>query len=71
MATTVLKVKGMTCDHCVRTVREALEGVDGVAHAKVDLQAGRATVEYDEDETSPRALANAVMDEGYLAEETA
>lgn len=69
MATATLKIQGMTCGHCVRAVTDALEGVDGVRSAQVDLQAGRAVVEYDEAKTNPRALANVVMDEGYTAEE--
>lgn len=69
MATATLKVQGMSCGHCVRTVTEALESVDGVKAAKVDLGAGRAFVEYDENRTGPRELVGAVMDEGYTAEE--
>lgn len=69
MATTTLKVSGMSCSHCVHTVTEALEGVAGVTRADVDLQQGRAVVEYDEARTSPRALAATVSDEGYTAEE--
>lgn len=70
MATTTLKVSGMTCGHCVMTVTEALENVDGVDKADVDLQHGRATVEFDETRTTPGALAQAVTEEGYAAEET-
>jgi copper ion binding protein len=70
MATTKLKISGMTCDHCVRTVSQALQQVDGVEDARVDLQRGSAEVDYDERRTSPRQLASAVMDEGYAAEET-
>jgi copper chaperone CopZ len=69
MATTTLKVSGMTCQHCVRSVTQALESQQGVARADVDLQAGRARIEYDDSVTSPDQLANAVMDEGYTAEE--
>lgn len=69
MATTTLKVSGMSCGHCVRTVTEALEAVDGVARAQVDLQRGQATVEYDAACTSPQLLASAITEEGYLAEE--
>jgi copper chaperone CopZ len=65
-----LKVQGMSCGHCVTAVTQALEGVDGVQTAKVDLDAGRATVDYDETVATPRALVGAVMDEGYTAEET-
>lgn len=71
MATAVLKVKGMSCDHCLRAVTEALERVDGVERANVDLKAGRAVVEYRDGTSTPRALAGAVMDEGYAAEEVA
>ncbi len=69
MATATLKITGMSCGHCVRSVTEALESVDGVRSAKVDLEAGRATVEYDESTTDPTDLVGAVMDEGYTAEE--
>ena len=70
MATTTIKISGMTCGHCVRTVTNALEGVEGVKSAQVDLTAGRARVDYDEAETNPDALVGAVTEEGYSAEET-
>ena len=69
MTTATLKVTGMSCGHCVQTVQQALEAVDGVERATVDLGKASAVVDYDEARTSPRALANAVMDEGYVAEE--
>jgi copper chaperone len=71
MARATLKVTGMTCQHCVRSVREALEGRDGVRSADVDLQAGRAVVEYDEAQVTPGELAGVVAEEGYEAEELA
>ena len=70
MATTTIKISGMTCGHCVRSVTKALEGVEGVKSAQVDLTAGQARVDYDEAETNPGALVGAVTDEGYSAEET-
>jgi hypothetical protein len=38
----VLKVEGMSCNHCANTVRLALESVSGIASARVDLKAGIA-----------------------------
>jgi mercuric transport protein len=70
MATATLKVTGMSCGHCVQTVKQALEAVDGVERANVQLEKAQAVVDYDERVTNARALANAVMDEGYVAEET-
>jgi copper chaperone CopZ len=71
MATATLKVTGMSCGHCVKTVKETLEAVPGVERASVDLAHGQARVEYDAALTSPRALSNAVSDEGYITEELA
>lgn len=68
MAEVTLKVKGMTCGHCERTVREVLEGASGVRSAEVDLAGGKATVEYDEGRTSPQELVGLVVEEGYQAE---
>ncbi len=71
MATTTLKVEGMSCGHCVMAVTNALKGVAGVQDARVDLQSGRAVVQYDESKASPRELVGAVLEEGYSAEEGA
>lgn len=68
MATTELKVEGMTCGHCVQTVTRALQQVEGVQTAQVDLTAGRARVEYDESRTGPQELTAVVSEEGYSAE---
>jgi copper chaperone len=69
MATTTLKVKGMSCGHCVQTVQTALESVEGVEEARVDLREARAVVDFDDERTTPLDLARAVTDEGYPAEE--
>jgi copper chaperone len=71
MAIATLKVSGMTCEHCVRAVVDALEGQPGVTRADVNLPGGSATVEYDEALVSPAELASVVSEEGYEAEELA
>ena len=71
MKQAVLKIGGMSCGHCVKSVTEALEAVTGVKKAEVDLTGGRAVVEYEESQTTPGALVGAVMEEGYTAEEAA
>ena len=55
----------MTCGNCARTVERALASTPGVTKASVDLQGGRATVEYDVDLVKPEALATAVRELGY------
>jgi copper chaperone len=38
-----IKVKGMSCNHCVMAVTRALNAVDGIDHVKVSLETGEAT----------------------------
>ncbi|MBI2820869.1 MAG: heavy-metal-associated domain-containing protein [Acidobacteria bacterium] len=42
-----LKVGGMTCDECARTLAEALKGLQGVRQAEVSLKEGKGVVQYD------------------------
>jgi copper chaperone CopZ len=37
-------VAGMTCEHCVRAVREEVSAVAGVRDVEVDLASGRLSV---------------------------
>lgn len=61
-----LKVTGMSCDHCVRAVDQALAAVDGVdSVVEVSLDRGEAIVEGTPD---PSALVAAIAEEGYTAE---
>lgn len=69
MATATLKVTGMSCGHCVMAVTKALKGVEGVSDAQVDLQGGKAVVQFDDSRASKQDLVGAVMEEGYSAEE--
>ena len=59
----ILKVDGMTCQHCVANVRKALEDVDQVQQAVVDLASGLVTVTGDK--LDKGALAEAVAKAGY------
>ena len=61
---TVLQIEGMTCDHCARHVKEALESVAGVKSAEVSLGGKSAVVEHG-DGISLDALKAAVEEEGY------
>lgn len=61
---TQLEITGMTCDHCQRAVTSALESVEGVQSASVDLDKGMAQVEGSAD---LEALVAAVEEEGYQA----
>jgi copper chaperone len=48
-----IKVKGMSCQHCVKAVTKGLMEIEGVTDVKVDLMAGEVSFE----EASPVAAA--------------
>jgi copper chaperone len=60
-----LIISGMSCQHCVRAVSDALSAVEGVDSVEVDLDAGSAKVEGRAEIT---ALIAAVTAAGYIAE---
>lgn len=43
--TTTYTVVGMTCDHCVRSVRNEVARINGVLDVDVDLASGQVIVE--------------------------
>jgi copper ion binding protein len=63
---TTLKIEGMSCEHCVKHVTEALKGVPGVKSAKVDLKKKSALVDHS-DSVKAEALKAAVVEAGYEA----
>ncbi|MDR0389918.1 MAG: cation transporter [Spirochaetaceae bacterium] len=65
MEKTVLKVNGMSCEHCVKAVTGAALGLAGVKTAAVDLKAGTVALEYDPEKTALDAVKAAIVDEGY------
>ena len=48
MATTVFNVPDISCEHCERTITNALAPVDGVRTVNVDIPAKQVQVDYDE-----------------------
>ncbi|MCJ7607617.1 MAG: heavy metal translocating P-type ATPase [Thermoplasmata archaeon] len=62
---TTLRIKGMHCATCSRSVAEALRAVEGVARVDVNLATEKAVVEYDPERAAPTLLDKAVTDSGY------
>ncbi len=59
-----IKIKGMSCQHCVMAVTKTLSAIDGIKNVQVDLKTETATYE----ETKPvdaNVVAAAVKKAGY------
>lgn len=69
MHTTQIHVTGMTCGHCVHSVSEELNKIEGVLDTSVDLETGLVTI----NSQSPivdEILQKAVNEAGYQIQES-
>ncbi|HEY8425611.1 MAG TPA: cation transporter [Limnochordales bacterium] len=64
MATKVYNVKGMSCNHCKKTVTEAISRIPGVTGVEVDLGTGQVTVTFS-GELDDQKVREAVEEAGY------
>ncbi|MBI5098021.1 MAG: heavy-metal-associated domain-containing protein [Nitrospirae bacterium] len=63
MAEIILTIEGMSCQHCVMSVKKAVESISGVASADVSI--GKAKVVFDESKTNRDEIALAIHNAGY------
>lgn len=59
----IIEIEGMGCDHCIRAVKEALSGLEGVSVEDVEI--GRAEVDYDPAVVTELSLHDAIRETGY------
>lgn len=62
---TDIRIDGMTCGGCVKSVENALGQVDGVLKVAVSLEDKKATVSFDDSKTNEAMLKEAIEDAGY------
>ncbi len=59
-----IKIKGMSCNHCVMAVTKALNDIEGIKNVNVDLAKGEA--DYDEVKTPDMDIVRkAIKKAGY------
>jgi copper chaperone len=60
----ILKVKGMSCQHCVMSVTKALNQLDGIKNVQVDLAKGEVRFDNTKNVASDR-IQKTITDAGY------
>lgn len=65
MEQTQIKVSGMTCGGCVKSIQNALNARDGVSSAEADLDSGVVSVEFDPATIQKAELEQAIVDAGF------
>lgn len=65
MEKTTLTVKGMTCMGCVKSVKNVLEPIPGVAGVDITLDNGQVVISHDPAKTGLDQFTAAIQDAGY------
>lgn len=62
MTMTTIKIKGMSCQHCVNSTRQALEAISGISNVRIDLSKGEATFD---GKVDPQTVKEAIARIGF------
>lgn len=65
METVILKVEGMSCGGCVKSVKDVLEKIAGVAAVEVTLDKGEVAVSFDPATAGVAQFKSAIEDVGF------
>ncbi len=65
MEDVIIKIKGMMCGHCERTIQEAAMSVKGVTKASADFKKGEVKVSFDTSVTDLETIKRAIIASGY------
>ncbi len=68
MAKVTLNVPDISCEHCERTITNALTPVEGVRAVRVDIPAKRVEVEYDDAAIDVNKMKGILQEEEYPVE---
>ena len=68
MATTTLKVEGMTCGACTSAIESGFQDVDGVGNVSISLVMERAVIQHDPETISAEQIKEIIEDRGFDAD---
>jgi copper chaperone len=71
MATSILNVPDISCEHCERTINNALAPIAGVRTVNVDIPGKQVRVEYDEAQVNVDKMKDVLQEEDYPVESVA
>ena len=61
----ILNVEGITCEHCVDTIKEAVGILTGVLRVDVDIEKKQVVIEFDEKMAKPEDLIDKIEEIGF------
>ena len=61
----MIKIEGMSCAHCVASIKNAVSSLDGVSEVTVSLADKNAIVDFDEAKISLSQITDAIEEIGF------
>jgi len=61
----IIKVEGMTCQHCVQIITDALNNITGLNTVNVDLVKKEVSVKFNESETKLQKIFDKIIEVGF------
>ena len=61
----LIKVEGMTCQHCVQTITKALKSISGLSSIDVFLDNKEVNVRFDENKTNLQEITKKIVEVGF------
>lgn len=58
-----IQIKGMSCQHCVMRVKQAIEGLNGIKN--LDVTVGQASITFDESKLLKKDIEDTIVKAGY------
>jgi len=71
MASTILNVPDISCEHCERTITNTLTPITGVRQVKVDIPNKQVRVDFDDLKVSVDQMKDLLQQEDYPVESVA
>ena len=65
MASQTLNVEGMTCDHCVQTIKGTVNSLVGVHRVEVDLDNKQVAIKYDKALVKLDSITDKIVEIGF------
>ena len=61
----VLNVDGITCEHCVKTIKGAIVNLVGIFSVEVNIEKKQVIIEFDEKQAKSEDLIDKITEAGF------
>ena len=61
----IIDVDGITCDHCVATIKKSIESLAGIIKVNVDIQKQQVIVDFNESLKNSKKILEKIGEAGF------